>query len=103
MNVVNALEFRIPFEVGSNDLNCHLNERLDVLGWEGILVTLAGLSNLHSDFIVIELLHLFHLCCVLLRLHFLGLRGCCRCKVSFLHFYMFKFICFNYSINHMSF
>ena len=79
MNVVNALKFRIPFEVRSNDLNCHFNECLDVLGWEGILVALASLSNLDSDFIVIELLHLFHLCCVLFRLHFLGLRGCCRC------------------------
>jgi hypothetical protein len=79
VNVVNALEFGIPFEVGSNDLNCHFNERLNVLGREGILVALASLSNLDSDFIVIELLHLLHFCCVLFCLYLLGLRGCCRC------------------------
>ena len=86
LHVVNALELWVPFEVGCNDFDGHLDERLDVVGGESVLVLLASLADLNGDLVVIELLHLFHLGGMLLCLNFLGLGGSGRCEISLLHF-----------------
>jgi len=100
LHVVNSFKFGITFKVCCNDFNSHLNKGLNILWRECIFVPFACFCDLDCNLIVIKLLHLLHFSRMFLCLNLLSLWGGHSCQISLLHFYMFKFIWFNYWIHY---